>query len=162
MTAEPHRSEIPSLRELRNRRERAVDWITYTSWTAIGTAVLSLAILVTLLVGDRPPSSRQEIALAVSLASALVVQIFVGWDLGQRRGQWNSWVLMTLYGLTLVIGVLRDGNFGNIVMRVLVGAVYVRGFMATVEYPELTAAIDKVALAESAASAQPPADVSQR
>ena len=35
-----------SLRELRQRRERADDWIVYASWTAIGIATLGCLIAV--------------------------------------------------------------------------------------------------------------------
>jgi len=110
--------------------------MAYAGWMAMGTAALAATVgIVAALEG---PEGRPWL---LPVLSAAVVQALVGWQLSTARNEWNAWALMTLYSLGLVIGVLRDGIWTNLIWRVVVGAVYVRGFMATVEYHELTAAI---------------------
>jgi hypothetical protein len=124
------------LRDLRQRRERAGDWMAYAGWTAMGTAALALSMILVAVLQD--PSSLLS---SLPLLSAAIVQGLVGWQLSTARNEWNAWALMTLYALTFVIAVVRDGIWSNLPFRLVVGAVYIKGFLATVEYHELAAAI---------------------
>jgi hypothetical protein len=103
----------------------------------MATAVLgALGCLVLLFLGD-----REERSWAAGLLSAYLVQGWVGYRLVPDRSQWNAWALMTCYGLNLVISIVRDGSYSGLLLRVLIGVIYVRGFMATIEHAEVTRAI---------------------
>jgi hypothetical protein len=89
-------------------------------------------------------ASTGELPLVWLLSTYLLlaIQVLVGWQLRTAGSEWNAWALMTVYALQLAISVVVDGNWSGILVRLLIGAVYVRGYMAVVEYRELTAAIN--------------------
>jgi|GEM_PF-6039149 len=127
-----------TLRELRQRRERAEDWIVYASWTAIGVSVVwGLLVLTRLVEGPDGPQ------VAALLLPPIVAQGLVGYKL-RRRSRWAAWVLMTSYGLTLLVGAFSSHPWSGILWKLLIGVVYVRGFLATCDYHELSASIQKL------------------
>jgi hypothetical protein len=111
--------------------------MSYAGWTAIGTALLSGVMLL-----GAASTGQLPLLWLLSVYLLLVVQIIVGWQLRTAGSEWNAWALMTVYALQLVISIVRDGNWSGIVVRLLIGAVYVRGYMAVVDYRELTTAIN--------------------
>src|SRR5262245_60376265 len=92
----------PNLRTLRERRDRAEDWISYASWTAIGTAALS-ALLIVVIVADEPAALGQ----AVPLLSTLAGQAAVGHKL-RERSQWAAWGLMATYAAGFALSAVQD------------------------------------------------------
>ena len=122
----------PSLRSLRQRRERAADWIHYASWTAIGTAVLS-SVFILVVVVDEAGSFNE----AAPLLSTLVGQGLVGYKLGQRS-QWAAWGLMVTFAGSAVLSSMRYGIWSGILVKLAVGFVYVRGWLATLDYEEVS------------------------
>ena len=121
-----------SLQGLRDRRRRADDWINRASWTAIATAVLGgLGVLVAITVD---PGSLEE---GLALFPTLVAQGLVGYQLREHR-MWPAWGLMASYLASLAVTTFVYGIWSGIVLKVLIGYVYVRGFIATVYYKDLT------------------------
>src|SRR6267142_117317 len=119
------------LRTLRQRRERAEDWINYASWTAMGTAGLA-AVIILAIVADEPGA----LGGAVPLLSTLFGQGAVGYKL-RERSQWAAWGLMATYTVGFAISALQYGVLTGIIGKAAVGYVYVRGWLATLDYPEL-------------------------
>ncbi len=122
-----------SIRELRQLRTNADDWITYASWTAVGTAVIMATLTLTAWLS---PAERDPVVLA-SLMSGYVGQGAFGLKLRQRR-VWTAWALMVAYGITFVAGVIENGFLSGLLLKGLIGYVYVRGFIATDAYDELS------------------------
>ncbi len=121
----------PNLRTLRQRRERAQDWINYASWAAVGTAVIG-SLLVLVIIADDP----NGITEGLPVLSTLVAQGLVGYKL-RERSQWAAWGLMATYLASLATSVLVYSIWSGIVGKVAIGYVYVRGWLATLDYEEL-------------------------
>jgi len=119
------------LRTLRQRREKAEDWINYASWTAIGSAVLT-AVIILAIVADKPGALRD----AVPLLSTLFGQAAVGYKL-RERSQWAAWGLMVTYAAGFALSAVEYGLLTGIIGKLAIGYVYVRGWLATLDYPEL-------------------------
>ena len=119
------------LRTLRQRREKAEDWINYASWTAIGSAVLT-AVIILAIVADEPGALRD----AVPLLSTLFGQAAVGYKL-RERSQWAAWGLMVTYAAGFALSAVEYGLLTGIIGKLAIGYVYVRGWLATLDYPEL-------------------------
>jgi len=119
------------LRTLRQRREKAEDWINYASWTAIGSAVLTGVIILAIVV-DEPGALRD----AVPLLSTLFGQAAVGYKL-RERSQWAAWGLMVTYAAGFALSAVEYGLLTGIIGKLAIGYVYVRGWLATLDYPEL-------------------------
>lgn len=124
------------LRTLRQRRERAEDWISYASWTAIGTAAVG-AVIVLVIVADDPGAR----AGALPLLSTFFAKGAVGYKL-RERSQWAAWGLMVMYAVACALTAIEYGFFTGIIGKVVVGYVYVRGWLATLDYPEVCKEID--------------------
>lgn len=128
MSPEP----IRSIQTLRDRRRRAEDRIAYASWTAMAAgAVGSVLVLVAGL------SDLSFMSEALPLLSALVGQIFVGYKL-RERSQWAAWGLMATYVASFAVSIIVYGIWSGVVVKLVIGYVYVRGWLGTLDYEELT------------------------
>ena len=136
------------LRSLRNRRERAEDWITYASWTAIGTAVFVGILYVTVWLGDL--SGGVEI---VSVFSTLIAQGLFGYKLRLSRSQFAAWGLMAAYLAGIAVTFVNGTIWSGILVKAAIAYVYIRGFLATLDYEELTTQIHQLANEQSSTDA---------
>jgi hypothetical protein len=121
----------PDLRTLRERRERDEDWIRYSSWTAIGTSVIASLFIVGITV-DEPGALAQ----AAPLLSMQFGHAAVGYKL-LSRSQWAAWGLLATYAVSCTLTAMRYGFFTGIVGKLVLTYVYVRGWLATLDYPEV-------------------------
>jgi hypothetical protein len=145
MEESPHSS-----RELRRRRANADDWITYASWTAIGTAAWTAFLTLSVWVG----AEQRDPILLGSLMSGYVGQCAFGLKLRERK-LWTAWALMAAFGITWVASVIEYGIMSGLFWKLLIGFVYVRGYVATDAYHELSkqiAAIEDHAAIDSSAA----------
>jgi hypothetical protein len=126
-----------SVQVLRNRRRQAEEWIERASWTAIGTA--GLGFILGLLVGL---SDLAFLSQALPLLSTFFAQGVIGYQL-QQRSQWAAWGLMATYAGSFVLTVLIYGVWSGIIIKLVIGYVYVRGWLATLDYEELTRQINE-------------------
>ena len=127
----------PSLRDLRQRREAADDWITYASWTAIGTAGLGALLVLTVWLDDFGGPTE-----AAPIFTSLVAQALVGYKLRARRSQWAAWGLMATYVASAVLSSIQLGLLSGLLAKLLIGYVYMRGFLAAIAYEDLTKKIE--------------------
>jgi hypothetical protein len=132
-----------SVQELRNRRARAADWIVYASWTAIGTAVL-WAVLILAATVSRP----SQFTNVVPILTALFAQALIGYKL-RSRSQWAAWGLMATYAAAFVLSAVENGIWSGLLFKVLIGYVYVRGWVSTVRYEDLSRRIAQATTAET-------------
>ncbi len=123
--------QISNLRTLRQRRERAQDWINYARWTSIGTAIVGSVLVFVLLAYD--PSRAPE---RLPVLSTLVAQGVVGYKL-RERSQWAAWGLMATYVASIATSVLVYSIWSGILGKLAIGFVYARGWLATLEYEDL-------------------------
>jgi len=126
-----------SIQILRNRRRRAEDWIDYASWTAIATGVLGSGFI--LAIGLNELSFISE---AVPLLASLAGQVLAGYKL-RERDQWAGWGLMATYIASFAVSILVYGVWRGILVKLIIGLVYVRGWLGTLDYAELTKQIDE-------------------
>ena len=124
-------SRPPDLRALRERRERDEDWIRYASWTAIGASILT-SLLVVGFAADAPGALAQ-VGPLLSTQFGLAV---VGYKL-LSRSQWAAWGLLATYAVTFTLTSMEYGFFTGIVVKVALIYVYIRGWLATLDYPEV-------------------------
>ncbi len=123
--------QIPNLRTLRQRRESAQGWINRARWVAIGTAVVGSLIVLVIIAAD--PSGAIE---ALPVLSTLFAQGVIGHKL-RERSQWAAWGLMATYIVSIATSVLIYSIWSGIIGKLAVGYVYVRGWLATLDYEEL-------------------------
>ena len=128
---------MSTLRELRQKRERTEDLIGYAGWTAIGTAVITGALIIAPALDD-PSQFRVRLALLTTVLG----QALVGYKLLRERSQWAAWGLIAISLVSFVLDAMARGLLSGIVWKVLVGFVYVRGFLAAIDYHELSKKID--------------------
>ncbi len=121
-----------SIQVLRNRRRRAEDWVDRASWTAIGTAVLGSVFVLALGLSDLAFMSQ-----AVPLFSSFFAQGLIGYKL-RERSQWAAWGLMASYIASFTVTIVVYGVWSGILVKAAVGYMYVRGWLATLDYEELT------------------------
>ena len=133
----------PDLQRLRDRRRRADDWIEYASWTAIGTATLGSVFV--LAAGFSDLSFFWE---ALPLLTSLVAQGLIGYKL-RERSQWSAWGLMATYVASFAVSVLVYGTWSGVLFKLAIGYVYVRGWLATLDYEELSKQIAEATAAPS-------------
>ena len=141
MPADP----IRSLQSLRDRRRRAEDWIERASWTAIGTAVLGS--LFVLLIGLSDLTFMSE---ALPLFSTFFAQGVIGYKL-RERSQWAAWGLMATYAASFAVTIVIYGAWPGMILKIAIGYVYVRGWLATLDHEELT---KQIAAATSGSSGE--------
>jgi len=132
-----------SIQTLRNRRRRAEDWIDYASWTAIATGVLGSGFI--LAIGLNELSFISE---AVPLLASLAGQVLAGYKL-RERDQWAGWGLMATYIASFAVSILVYGVWRGILVKLIIGLVYVRGWLGTLDYAELSKQIDEANSATS-------------
>jgi len=132
-----------SIQTLRNRRRRAEDWIDYASWTAIATGVLGSGFI--LAIGL---SELSFISEAVPLLASLAGQVLAGYKL-RERDQWAGWGLMATYIASFAVSILVYGVWRGILFKLIIGFVYVRGWLGTLDYAELSKQIDEANSATS-------------
>ena len=121
-----------SLQGLRDRRRRAEDWINRAGWTAIATAVLGgLGVLVAML------ADPETLEGGLALFPTLVAQGLVGYQLREHR-MWPAWGLMASYLASFAVTTFVYGMWSGVLLKVIIGYVYVRGFIAAVDYKDLT------------------------
>lgn len=123
---------IRSVQVLRARRQRAEEWIEYASWTAIGTA--ALGSLLVLLLGLSDLTFMSE---ALPLFSTFFAQGVIGYKL-RERSQWAAWGLMATYAGSFAVTILVYGAWSGMLVKLAVGYMYVRGWLATLDYEDLT------------------------
>ena len=121
-----------TLRELRQKRERSEDWIGYAGWTAIGTAALSGTIIIAPAL-DHP----EEFPARLPLLTTVLGQALVGYKLVRERSQWAAWGLMAMSLASFVLDAVARGLLQGIVWKVIIGYVYIRGFLAALDYHEV-------------------------
>src|SRR5262245_34638037 len=117
---------MSTLRELREKRERSTDWIGYAGWTAIGTAVLG-GVLTIAPALDHPA----QFSTRLPLLTTVLGQALVGYKLLRERSQWAAWGLIAISVVSFVLDAMARGLLSGIIWKVVVGYVYVRGFLAT-------------------------------
>jgi len=127
-----------SIQILRNRRRRAEDWIDYASWTAIATGVLGSVFILAIGLSGR----SSFIAAVVPLLASLAGQVLAGYKL-RERDQWAGWGLMASYIASFAVSILVYGVWRGILFKLIIGFVYVRGWLGTLDYAELTKQIDE-------------------
>jgi len=132
-----------SIQTLRNRRRRAEDWIDYASWTAIATGVLGSGFI--LAIGLNELSFISE---AVPLLASLAGQVLAGYKL-RERDQWAGWGLMATYIASFAVSILVYGVWRGILVKLIIGLVYVRVWLGTLDYAELSKQIDEANSATS-------------
>ncbi len=143
------RAIAESLRELRQKREKADDWITYASWTAFGTAGFAMsAIVVWLLQGST------TIAEAAALIPGLIGQVIFGIRVRQRSF-WAAAGLMTAYLYSAVVSSIAYRILTGLLIKVLLAAVYIRGFVAVDAYIEADKAIHLSSSAPASTATEP-------
>jgi len=123
---------MSTLRELRQKRERAEDWIGYAGWTAIGTAVLSGTIIIAPAL-NHPAESPARLPLLTTVLGPPLV----GYKLARERSQWAAWGLMAMSIASFVLDAMARGVLSGIVWKVIIGYVYVRGFLGALDYHEV-------------------------
>lgn len=123
---------VPNLARLRSRRKRADELIEYASWTAIGTAALGSIFV--LGVGLSDLSFLSE---GLPLFSSFFAQGLIGYKL-RERSQWAAWGLMASYIASFAVTVVVYGVWSGILVKAAVGFMYVRGWLATLDYEDLT------------------------
>ncbi len=119
------------LRTLRQRRERAQDWINYASWTAMGTAALGSLVILAFIIEDPTITTSVTPVLSTLFAKGLI-----GYKL-RERSQWAAWGLMVTYFAAIATSLLVFSIWSGIVGKVVIGLVYVRGWLGTMDYVEL-------------------------
>ena len=134
-----------SIQALRDKRRRAEEWVGYARWTAMITAGLGAVLVLAMGLSD-----LDSMPLAISLLGSLASQGAIGYKLSPRT-QWAAWGLMITYLASVVISVFVYGIWSGIVPKAIVGYVYVRGFLATLDHEELTKQIDAASAAADAA-----------
>jgi hypothetical protein len=133
----------PNLQRLRDRRRRADEWIDYARWTAIGTAAFGTVLV--LLVGLTDLSIISQV---VPVISSLVAQGLVGSKL-KDRSQWAAWGLMATYIASFAVTVIVYGVWSGVLVKAAIGYVYTRGWLATLDYEDLTTQITNATAAQS-------------
>src|SRR6266581_5275921 len=123
---------ISSVQILRDRRRRAEEWIEYASWTAIGTAALGSVFVLAAGLSD-----LSFISEALPLLSTLFAQGVVGYKL-RERSQWAAWGLMAMYAASFAVSILVYGAWSGILFKLAIGYMYVRGWLATLDYEDLS------------------------
>ena len=121
---------------LRREREQARQWLTLTCWTAVVTAVFSAAWIL-LLVLSAP--GTLSVGAVTSLLSTALAQGGVGFEV-RRGSRWAAWLLLTSYALAVVTSWLTGAWLGGFLPRLVIGGIYVRGFLAADRLYELTTA----------------------
>jgi hypothetical protein len=134
---------MSTLRDLRQKRERSEDWIGYAGWTAIGTAVLTGTLIIAPAL-DHPSLFPARLPLLTTVLG----QALVGYKLLRERSQWAAWGLIAISVVSFVLDSMARGLLSGIVWKVVVGYVYVRGFLAALDYHELTKQIDAAVATE--------------
>ena len=132
-----------SLRELRRRRETADDWITYASWTAIGTAGFGVLVTLTLWLDD-----FGGVPQTLPILTTFVAQALVGYKMRDHRSQWAAWGLMATYLTSAVLSSIQVGILSGLLVKLVIGYVYVRGFLAAIDYEDLTGKINAASAAQ--------------
>jgi len=56
----------------------------------------------------------------------------------RERSQWAAWGLMVMYLANVALSSLRYGLLSGIILKVALAYVYIRGWLATLDYEELS------------------------
>jgi hypothetical protein len=132
-----------SIQSLRDKRRRAEDWIDYASWTAIVTAIGGSALVLAIGLGD-----LSSMSAVVPVLSTFFAQGIVGYKM-RERSQWAAWALMASYIASFVATILLYGTFSGLLVKLIIGFVYVRGWLGAIDYAELTKQINAATAAET-------------
>jgi len=135
--------QVPNIPRLRNRRRRAEGWIEQASWTAMITAAVG-SILV-LGIGLSDLSIMSEV---LPMLSTLFAQGLIGYKL-KERSQWAAWGLMASYVASFTATLLVYGVWSGLFLKIAVGVVYVRGWLGTIDYEDLTKQINEATAPEA-------------
>ena len=128
---------VQSIQVLRERRRRAEDWIEYAAWTAMVTGVLgSIAVVVIAFV------NHSAISQVVPVLSTLIAQAIVGYNL-KDRSTWAAWALMVSYLASVALTLFVYGVWSGLLLKLAIGFIYVRGWLGTIDYDELTKQINE-------------------
>ncbi len=73
----------------------------------------------------------------VPFLPTLAGQAAVGYKL-RERSQWAGWGLMVMYVANAVLSSIKYGVLSGIVLKIALGYVYVRGWLATLDYEEIS------------------------
>lgn len=117
--------------QLKKRRERAKDWMQWASWAAylgaVGYSVLLLSSMDSLL---ENPTGALDNVLAVAM------QVLLGYQV-RRAHQLAAGSLAAGYLFTALYRTFVLGDLSGVIARAGLVVVYVRGFLAAVDYVEL-------------------------
>ena len=151
----PSTAPAPSLRTLRQRRDRARDLMSYAGWTAMAVGLWDGVLAVTwLLQGNVGASTLLGMA-----TTGAILGVF-GWRLTEGGLEWDAIVVLVAYLVDAFGPVLLARDFSGIVWKVVLAGFFVRGLMATVDYHELAeqvAAHPEAALEQAVVEWKPPA-----
>jgi hypothetical protein len=109
----------------------------------MGTAGLGAVLVLTVWVDDFGGATE-----AIPILSSLFAQALVGYKLRDRRSQWAAWGLMATYLASAVISSIQIGLLSGLLVKLVVGYVYVRGFLAAIDYADLTTKIAAASASE--------------
>jgi len=74
---------------------------------------------------------------ALPLFSTFFAQGVIGYKL-RERSQWAAWGLMASYAGSFAVTILVYGVWSGMLVKLAVGYMYVRGWLATLDYEDLT------------------------
>jgi hypothetical protein len=126
----------PRLRDLRQRREKEQDWLNYASWIAIGSAAISGVWLILLAL-----EVENGLQLVMPLVGTTVAQGIVGFKV-RNPFSYAAWGLFGFFALGVAYSYFIGTFTYGIVWKSFVGFMYVRAIVATINYRDLTDAIN--------------------
>lgn len=124
----PLTAETPRLRDLRQKQERAHDWVIYASWVAMGYAAISVIVMFT---APLDLGQVRQVSL-VYLASA-ALQGALGY-LMRGASLYAAWGLLAVFLLEVAYSVATDTPHFDIMWLIAIGFMYLRGAFAAVVY----------------------------
>ncbi len=101
------------------------------------TAVLGSLLVLTIGLSDLSIMSE-----VIPLLSTLFAQGVIGYKL-KERSQWAAWGLMASYIASFAVTLLVYGVWSGLLVKIVVGFVYVRGWLGTIDYDDLTKQINE-------------------
>src|SRR5712691_8945532 len=99
----------------------------------MGTAGLATAGVLLLGLSDLSVMSQ-----VIPLLSSFFAQGLIGYKLRERRSQWAAWGLMATYVASFAVSIMVYGLWSGILLKLVIGCVYTRGWLATLDYEELS------------------------
>jgi len=89
---------------------------------------------------------------AVPMLSTFFAQGLIGYKL-KERSQWAAWGLMASYVASFAVTLLVYGVWSGMFLKIVVGVVYVRGWLGTIDYEDLTKQINEATALDASGAA---------